>query len=772
MDQTGTAVQTSGALDPNATPAVANSGTPSTITPPVNTSTPAVNPNLEANVNVGSTINPATLSSSQNTPPILPTTPPPSTADTAVAAANVPPPLANPNTTPNPNTASANYENTLENGDTNAGIPSTSSLNENVMAAQQPVDQTTAEINSLLQEQGFKATDYANMESQYNIPQNVQQIQDLTQTLNQKNAAYQQQFQQIGAQNIPSLFVSGQLALAKQAAAVDIAATSAQIQALNGNVTAAENLVNQAINTKYSGIQSQIDTAKTYLEANQTQLTAAQKIAADRQTAVLAQQKQDVTDQQALDVQAQKDMANQINAGVDAGTAYKAMGDYINGKISLGDFYTQIGLPQGNGSAATNPIVQNTMQMIGLQNDTSVSNAITTVGMQAIINGLVQQEGGTPQGTNNPGNIKFAGQAGATQGTAASDGGNYANFSTPQAFQKAITAMVQKAADSGSQMSDFIASYKGVTNTSGASAPGLTGSPEIDTTAPGYSTTPVSSAGGLTQSAIDQSALQLAMGSLTLPRGTTGRVLLQNTAIRNRAGEIQAGGNIAGNKAQLTALSSSLTQQTQYANTTQRAYNTANQNLGVIQTLMSDNDINESSIPVINQITNAVKSGLTDPGTIAAFNSTLQGLRAEYSQVLAKGGTRSVETDNAASSLIPDDISPAQLQQVATQLGQEGKNAVKEAQNQVTQIQGQINSIISPNTPNTSAFIPKDSNTTASEFVDKTFSSLYPGQTEQSLISKYSGQIPAGEQLVFRNSDGAIMSANPSSDDMTQYTPI
>ena len=93
----------------------------------------------------------------------------------------------------------------------------------------------------------------------------------------------------------------------------------------------------------------------------------------------------------------------------------------------------------------------------------ATSTAIESVGIDKVVNGIIKQEGGTPQGKNNPGNVKFANQPGATKGKTAPDGGNYADFSTPEAGKKSVTDLVQRAANSGKSLSQFVAEYKGET---------------------------------------------------------------------------------------------------------------------------------------------------------------------------------------------------------------------------------------------------------------------------------------------------------------------
>lgn len=153
------------------------------------------------------------------------------------------------------------------------------------------------------------------------------------------------------------------------------------------------------------------------------------------------------------------------------------------------------------------------------------------------------------------------------------------------------------------------------------------------------------------------------------------------------------GYNFITQKASTTANTQSLAEQQKYVDTVTRAFNTANDNLSQLITFMTGAGINSgSNVPLVNSLQNAVKGGLTDAGTIAGFNSALQGLRSEYAQVLARGGEVTDSTRNTALQLIPDNITPAQLQQVADRLNVEGKNAIGAATQQVQTIQSRLGS--------------------------------------------------------------------------------
>lgn len=153
------------------------------------------------------------------------------------------------------------------------------------------------------------------------------------------------------------------------------------------------------------------------------------------------------------------------------------------------------------------------------------------------------------------------------------------------------------------------------------------------------------------------------------------------------------GYNFITQKASVNADSQSLNTQQSYLDTTTRSFNTANDTLAALQTFMQTNGINSgSTTPLINDLQNKVKGGLTDPGAIAAFQSQLATLRNEYSQVLAKGGVRSVETDNEAKSLIPDDLAPADFQKVIDQIKIDANNAISDGQKQVDTIKARVGS--------------------------------------------------------------------------------
>lgn len=247
----------------------------------------------------------------------------------------------------------------------------------------------------------------------------------------------------------------------------------------------------------------------------------------------------------------------------------------------------------------------------------------------------------------------------------------------------------QLAADRAKAAQD--AANAGVTGANGQ-AIGITGVPKIDATTPGYTSATIKGT-GMTQAAIDLKALDHITGGTEPPQGRTGMAGIQNAAISNRMAEMDPAGNLAKNKTQLRSFSQSLAQQQKYLDSTQRALTTANDTLDALQEWMQKNNVNPNQFPDFNTFSNFLKAKGVDPGVAGGYNAQLATLRAEYSQVLAKGGVRSVETDREAAKLIPAGLAPSQLAQVAERIKVDGMNVTRDAQNQVSKVTGQIDKI-------------------------------------------------------------------------------
>lgn len=231
-------------------------------------------------------------------------------------------------------------------------------------------------------------------------------------------------------------------------------------------------------------------------------------------------------------------------------------------------------------------------------------------------------------------------------------------------------------------------------------APGTLGAPKIDVAAQGYAREIVPETGGLTQSAIDQAALSLATTGrfpVGMGIGSAGAGGQRKNAIQNRAAELNAGGNIAANAAQLSALTASLKQQTTYANSTERSI--ANAEKGFEQVITAfKGKVNNSQLPIVNAITNAVRYNLA-PGDVSAFRVGLTEVANEYANVFSRGGIVTDAVREQAKKIADGNLSVDDLSKVFDELQAQGKIVKEGAIAQADKIQGQLNGILQGGAP-------------------------------------------------------------------------
>lgn len=222
---------------------------------------------------------------------------------------------------------------------------------------------------------------------------------------------------------------------------------------------------------------------------------------------------------------------------------------------------------------------------------------------------------------------------------------------------------------------------------SGKSASDAGASPDLSASTKDYTTKPV--AGGATQAAIDQAALyNLSTGQRPTAPRAQGPAMAYYTAVLNRMAQI--GGNLGLNQADFKALGASLTQQTQYLNNIQRAFTTANETIASVVDWMKQNNINPSQYPDLNSMANVVAAHGGNVGPIRGFQSQINQLRSEYAMILARNGQMNQTIEDAANKLIPDNISPADLQTLGDRLNVDANNAISAAQQQVDSIRAQL----------------------------------------------------------------------------------
>ncbi len=192
----------------------------------------------------------------------------------------------------------------------------------------------------------------------------------------------------------------------------------------------------------------------------------------------------------------------------------------------------------------------------------------------------------------------------------------------------------------------------------------------------------------------------LAQGYLTsgvLPSFGLGKQgAAMKAAVVNKAVELAGGAdnlNPATNAAVFKANQNALKQQQYSLSTAQTAYNIFDANGKLALSLVQG--LNKSNSPIVNQLSNSVINQTTGQGQLDSFKAVVNSLRGEYATLVnIKGGGGGSITDadkSAAASAIPDNVTPARLQSILTNLGTEGQNVLRERQAQVNLLTQNMN---------------------------------------------------------------------------------
>lgn len=276
------------------------------------------------------------------------------------------------------------------------------------------------DYSNLLAQLTGKTPDTQQLQNDYGTVALTKRIGDLNATASQQQALYLQGVQNLNNKNI-SQGERGQAEVeATRQHGIDSLLTSSLISASQNQLTTANTQIERALALKYDPIVARIDAQSKILSQNINLMSASnQKLAA----AKLAQNealKQQVTNEQAM----KKDAITAANTAITNGTidqtqGYQAISDLANGKSSLADFYSKLGIQP-------------------------TSSIITT-----------SVQGTVAQRNNNPGNLKDPST------------GAFRTFSTPeqgfQALQKDLLSKMTGATSTGltanSSLLDFAKVY-------------------------------------------------------------------------------------------------------------------------------------------------------------------------------------------------------------------------------------------------------------------------------------------------------------------------
>ena len=145
--------------------------------------------------------------------------------------------------------------------------------------------QTSA--NDLLAQIGQKGTEYQSELEKYNYTANVAQLQDINRQIASKTAEFQNAITAQEGRVASASSIYGRQALLQRQQASEVGGLSAIAQALQGNITLAQNTAKDAINVKYEPMENQLKQQLQQIEFLYNDLSRADQKKADSQTALL-----------------------------------------------------------------------------------------------------------------------------------------------------------------------------------------------------------------------------------------------------------------------------------------------------------------------------------------------------------------------------------------------------------------------------------------------------------------------------------------------------
>jgi hypothetical protein len=147
--------------------------------------------------------------------------------------------------------------------------------------AQEKIKAGETDVNSIFQQILGEAPERAQLEQQQGLPQQTKEFRDLQALQMQQTAEYLRGLETIGNKAITQeARGTGERALTRQRG-IDAMITSSLLQAKQGNIEFAQNLVNSAIDAKYTPLKQTLAFKQDLLAKNYENLTRAEKKVAD-----------------------------------------------------------------------------------------------------------------------------------------------------------------------------------------------------------------------------------------------------------------------------------------------------------------------------------------------------------------------------------------------------------------------------------------------------------------------------------------------------------
>lgn len=366
--------------------------------------------------------------------------------------------------------------------------------------------------NDLLAQIGGKGQEYRSELEKYNYTANVNQLQEINRQIAEANAKFEKMSVDNQGRPVLTAMIGGQESLIRRQQAAEVGSLAAIAQALQGNITLAQNTAKDAINVKYEPLENQLQQQLQQINFIYNDLSRADQKRADAQKLVLEERARELEEQKtnennilnvALTAAQNGADINTLNAIRTAktldeailrasgatpiltpagltgltedqiirigGKIYKKGKNYLTPKEEIGDLTPQkIGTDINGQDIFYNPAIKTIMTANQLTTAPNTGNQVGTImGLPSYDTRAANPGVSRADRNNNPGNIKVSDLTKNWEGvigvesTPAEDGGHFLIFDSAQSGINAVGKLLMTNIYSGMTAEKAIKKYNG-----------------------------------------------------------------------------------------------------------------------------------------------------------------------------------------------------------------------------------------------------------------------------------------------------------------------
>jgi hypothetical protein len=253
------------------------------------------------------------------------------------------------NTTPTTNNLAFPTATTLTSSQLSApavsSTPLTPATNPSAFVGSLPVQTPEQEgselqqrIAQLTQQLGGQTQDVANLQAQAGLPDQAKQLADANLKLAQMQREFQLAEQQASQSGETLGFAQGRSQQVRQQAAIELGAQAARVQALQGNIETANQIITNTINQKYAPMQNQLNFLVKNLEMNMENMDRAERKRAQLQIENFKQQEINIERAKLAETISQR-KSNEIAASGQYTPKQVTLISKLNADVSKNDTY-------------------------------------------------------------------------------------------------------------------------------------------------------------------------------------------------------------------------------------------------------------------------------------------------------------------------------------------------------------------------------------------------------------------------------------------------